>query len=652
MKYILNRILFLYSFIFTPLFSTGAIGYRASATASCACGSGTTLTITKPTGVASGDLLIAQITMRLGAGYGSYTDMITPAGWTQLDMIVTPSAQIITFIYYKIAGGAEPASYGFTDNSVNLTDRVGAIVAYTGVDATSPFEAYVGQQTPSGSTHTTACALVTTTGSIIVTMHGMAAAAANTWTPPGGFTERYDATFTGGTTQSVCGTDNLTSPSVGSVGGYGAVGTSTGFGVACIFILRPSGIADTYGTFFVGRTTDFVLNPGPLVLRKPVKVIQNDFMIAHIVLRDLAGTVTPPAGWTLLRSLQNFAGQFASYICYLRAGAAEPATYSFAFTSGSQNDILGTIIAYRGITTTGTGIDVEAGQTTASSTSHSTPAITTTTNNDLLVALYSSSSTSAVNNWTPPALFTERYDVKSGQSTQKTLMVADQVLGTAGAVTAKTATAATSSLGAAEIIALKISGSPIADNGCAAFTVLPVELLYFHARCNDNTVSLTWSTATETNNDFFTIEKTTDGINYQTVAIVDGAGTSTQILSYSITDEEPLDKISYYRLKQTDFDENFSYSPIQAINCSSDSDCIDDIKITSDNNTLIINVSAMCSEMINLTIHNALGQLISIDKKNIEAGDNQLILNTDFANGLYILKISTENQTFQEKFVK
>jgi len=94
---------------------------------------------------------------------------------------------------------------------------------------------------------------------------------------------------------------------------------------------------------------------------------------------------------------------------------------------------------------------------------------------------------------------------------------------------------------------------------------LPIKLLSFNAAAKDSYVQLNWVTATETNNDYFTIERSIDGINFKTIVIVDGAGNSSQILNYSAVDNAPLSGISYYRLKQTDYDGQFNYSNLVAV---------------------------------------------------------------------------------------
>lgn len=85
-------------------------------------------------------------------------------------------------------------------------------------------------------------------------------------------------------------------------------------------------------------------------------------------------------------------------------------------------------------------------------------------------------------------------------------------------------------------------------------TPLPVELLSFSAILqNDGTVKAEWTTATESNNDFFTLERSTDGMSFSAISRVDGAGNSTQPHSYTTSDPAPAGGVNYYRLRQTDF---------------------------------------------------------------------------------------------------
>jgi hypothetical protein len=101
------------------------------------------------------------------------------------------------------------------------------------------------------------------------------------------------------------------------------------------------------------------------------------------------------------------------------------------------------------------------------------------------------------------------------------------------------------------------SFSPFTLGSSTANNPLPIGLVNFN--CNliskDN-VELKWITATEINNKYFSIERSADGASYQSVGIVQGAGNSTALLNYKFNDYKPLEGVSYYMLKQVDFNGN------------------------------------------------------------------------------------------------
>jgi hypothetical protein len=98
---------------------------------------------------------------------------------------------------------------------------------------------------------------------------------------------------------------------------------------------------------------------------------------------------------------------------------------------------------------------------------------------------------------------------------------------------------------------------------------LPVELLNFSAETEANTVVLNWTTASEINNDYFTIERSADAVHFSPVGIVDGAGNSTLTRNYELVDYNPLPGVSYYRLRQTDFNGEFELFGPVAVNFNS-----------------------------------------------------------------------------------
>jgi hypothetical protein len=97
---------------------------------------------------------------------------------------------------------------------------------------------------------------------------------------------------------------------------------------------------------------------------------------------------------------------------------------------------------------------------------------------------------------------------------------------------------------------------------------LPVELTSFTAKLVNKSVYLNWTTQSEINNDYFTVERSPDNITWASIGTVDGHGTSTEVHNYQFVDNDPLRGISYYRLRQTDFDGHQEILPVALVNNS------------------------------------------------------------------------------------
>ena len=114
--------------------------------------------------------------------------------------------------------------------------------------------------------------------------------------------------------------------------------------------------------------------------------------------------------------------------------------------------------------------------------------------------------------------------------------------------------------------AYQLFGTPNQIWARIQITPLPVELLSFEvAKTSENQVSIQWKTATETNNDFFTLERSKDGQIWVNIKKINGAGNSLEIINYTEIDESPLEGVSFYRLKQTDFDGTTSFSETKSV---------------------------------------------------------------------------------------
>lgn len=95
---------------------------------------------------------------------------------------------------------------------------------------------------------------------------------------------------------------------------------------------------------------------------------------------------------------------------------------------------------------------------------------------------------------------------------------------------------------------------------------LPVTLVSFTASVKENGIALDWATASEYNNDYFEVQRSEDGVTFETIGRVEGNGTSQIRHDYQLMDAEPLIGTNYYRLKQVDIDGAFEYSNVVSAN--------------------------------------------------------------------------------------
>jgi len=145
------------------------------------------LTINLPAGTASGDAMIASVSVT-----PSTITITPPAGWTQIRQVTQgniTSSKLVT--YSRVAGGSEPATYTWTLSSAGFVGAAGGIASFTGVDSVAPVDAEAGNATPSDRDHTAPGVTTTLADGMLVTVHELASSA--TWTPPGGMTEMADA---------------------------------------------------------------------------------------------------------------------------------------------------------------------------------------------------------------------------------------------------------------------------------------------------------------------------------------------------------------------------------------------------------------------------------------------------------------------------
>ena len=175
-------------------------------------------------------------------------------------------------------------------------------------------------------------------------------------------------------------------------------------------------------------------------------------------------------------------------------------------------------------------------------------------------------------------------------------------------------------------------------------TPLPIELVAFDVVCKEKEMLLKWTTASEINNDYFTVERSLDGINFEKIDELTGAGNSNSLKDYSWIDKKPLSGSNYYRLKQTDFDGKFSYSDVKTAGCNENVQFGVHPNPASNIVTLSFNSEA-----------NIQYQIVSLDGRVIQNGDfirNKKLDLSELSNGVYFVRAYSANEIFQEKLVK
>ena len=179
------------------------------------------------------------------------------------------------------------------------------------------------------------------------------------------------------------------------------------------------------------------------------------------------------------------------------------------------------------------------------------------------------------------------------------------------------------------------------DFGVYTNNPLPIELIDYSGnyKNKENAVLLEWQTSTEINNDFFTVERSYDGLVYEVIETVDGAGNSKNTLSYSLKDENPKSGTSYYRLQQTDFDGASSTTGVVAVNVSDKGDIKLFPTATASNVNLEMFMGA--PTYTEITVYNAVGVLVFMEKIELGKGMTSFVIpSSDFDAGIYFVRIN------------
>ena len=189
-------------------------------------------------------------------------------------------------------------------------------------------------------------------------------------------------------------------------------------------------------------------------------------------------------------------------------------------------------------------------------------------------------------------------------------------------------------------------GSPL----LGGYTPLPISLTSFTAKPNDkNSVALNWVTASEENNDYFSVEHSIDGRGFIEIDQVHGAGTTSEYQFYSFVHENARKGNNYYRLRQVDYDGTFSFSQIEVVVLEDESELVVRPTLATTEVQIFFNEELDNNGVVEIV--NFMGQVIESIQFSDESGQITLDVN-DLDSGHYVIRVNTENGMSSTRFIK
>jgi hypothetical protein len=197
---------------------------------------------------------------------------------------------------------------------------------------------------------------------------------------------------------------------------------------------------------------------------------------------------------------------------------------------------------------------------------------------------------------------------------------------------------------------------PYVTTSLDACSILPVSIFNFGGTIKNYQAYLNWSTAMESNNKGFYIERSKDGRSFTSIGFVAGAGNSSQIKNYAFTDVNLKDinvSTTYYRLKQVDNDGKFTYSEVLPLSLAT---IASKLKLypnpVKDGATVEVSLDVASKVQVQLVAQD--GKIIqSIDKGVLNAGLQQIYINTNgLAKGSYVVRVTVGDNKYSQIMMK
>lgn len=181
---------------------------------------------------------------------------------------------------------------------------------------------------------------------------------------------------------------------------------------------------------------------------------------------------------------------------------------------------------------------------------------------------------------------------------------------------------------------------------------LPISLVKFTADKISEKVKISWTTATEINNDKFIIERSSDGENFEAISEVRGAGNSREINEYAVVDANPLKGTSYYRLTQVDFDgRSETFAPV-AVRMDGKSLVIETISSKQEAGSIEMNIFSPSSKATSIRVIDLSGRTIASENINLVEGYQTVTINAKtLASGIHLIQLMSGEDVVMKKLV-
>jgi hypothetical protein len=187
--------------------------------------------------------------------------------------------------------------------------------------------------------------------------------------------------------------------------------------------------------------------------------------------------------------------------------------------------------------------------------------------------------------------------------------------------------------------------------GLPLLNPLPVTLLSITGECKGGFNEIKWSTASEHNNDYYLIEKSTNGYEYTNIGKVAGAGNSNLISNYRFEDNGSNGKLVYYRLSQVDFDGKKNELGVVTVSCKGNADTW--IAYMNANNHMVLSTNYYNEDKLSIQLYDMQGRMKWNSDHSIQAGFAEHIFDiSSLSAGVYIVRVTDSNGLTSQRLLK